>query len=65
MYSGTSSGALSEICAYANIQLLLLCSTARNMANIDRTSFIAELSRVLDFSSVEKANQYCDFCALY
>ena len=31
------------------------------MANIDRPSFSAELSNVSDFSSVEKANQYCDF----
>ena len=31
------------------------------MANIDRPSFIAELSGVSEFSSVEKANQYCDF----
>ena len=35
--------------------------TVRNMANIDRPSFIAELSSVSEFSSVEKANQYCDF----
>ena len=25
------------------------------------TSFIAELSSVFEFSSVEKANQFCDF----
>ena len=31
------------------------------MANIDHPSFIAELSSVSEFSSVEKANQYCDF----
>ena len=31
------------------------------MANIDRPSFIAELSSASEFSSVEKANQYCDF----
>ena len=30
------------------------------MANIDRPSFIAELSSASDFSSVEKANQFCD-----
>ena len=30
------------------------------MANIDHPSFIAELSSVSEFSSVEKANQYCD-----
>ena len=31
------------------------------MANIDRPSFNAELSSVTVFSSVEKANQFCDF----
>ena len=31
------------------------------MANIDRPSFNAELSCVSDFSSVDKANQICDF----
>ena len=31
-----------------------------NMANIDRPSFIAELSSVSEFSSVKKANQFCD-----
>ena len=30
------------------------------MANIDRPSFISELSSVSEFSSVEKVNQYCD-----
>ena len=30
------------------------------MTNIDRPSFIAELSSVSEFSSVEKANQFCD-----
>ena len=31
------------------------------IANIDRPSFIAEVSSVSEFSSVEKANQFCDF----
>ena len=31
------------------------------MASIDRPSFIAELSSVSEFSSVEKAKQFCDF----
>ena len=31
------------------------------MANIYRPSFIAELSSVSEISSVEKANQFCDF----
>ena len=37
-----------------------LYRTVRNMANIDRPSFNAELSSVSEFSSVEKANQFCD-----
>ena len=31
------------------------------MANIDRPSFNAEISSVSQFSSVEKADQFCDF----
>ena len=38
-----------------------ICRTVRNMANIDRPSFIAEHSSVPEFSSVENANQFCDF----
>ena len=38
--------------------------TVRNMANIDRPLFIAEISSVLEFSSVEKVNQYCDFLCI-
>ena len=38
-----------------------LYRTVRNMPSIFRPSFIAELSSVSEFSSVEKANQYCDF----
>ena len=30
------------------------------MANIDRPSFIAELSSVSEFSSVDNASQFCD-----
>ena len=37
-----------------------LYRTVRNIANIDRPSFIAELSSVSEFSSVGKANQFCD-----
>ena len=33
----------------------------RNIANIDRPSFIADLSSVSEFSSVEKANKFCDY----
>ena len=38
-----------------------LYRTVRNIAKIDRPSFIAELSGVSELSSVEKANQFCDF----
>ena len=38
-----------------------LYRTVRNIANIDRPSFIAELSSVSEFSSVENANQFCGF----
>ena len=31
------------------------------MGNIDRPPFIAEFTSVSDFSSIKKANQYCDF----
>ena len=45
-----------------------LYRTVRNFVNIERPSFIAELSSVfscsvLEFSFVEKANQFCDFFA--
>ena len=38
-----------------------LCRTVRNFANTDRPSFIAEFSSISEISSVEKANQFCDF----
>ena len=38
-----------------------LYRTVRNIANIDRPSFIAELSSASEFSSVEKANQYSGY----
>ena len=37
-----------------------LYRTVRNIANIDRPSFIAELSSASELSSVENANQFCD-----
>ena len=49
---------------YFNISVVkpsTLYRTVRNIANIDRPSFIAELSSVSEFSSVENANQFCDF----
>ena len=50
--------------SYFNISVYkpsTLYRTVRNIANIDRPSFIAELSSVSEFSSVENANQFCDF----
>ena len=50
--------------SYINVSVSMpstLCRTVRNIANIDRPSFIAELSSVSVFSSVENANQFCDF----
>ena len=38
-----------------------LYRTVWNITNIGRPSIIAELSSVSEFSSVENANQYCDF----
>ena len=38
-----------------------LCRTVKNIANIDRPSFIAELFSVSELPSVVKANQFCDF----
>ena len=43
---------------HTNLQLY---RTVRNIANIDSQSFIAELSSVSEFSSAEKASQFCDF----
>ena len=50
--------------SYFNISVSkpsILYRTVRYIANIDRPSFIAELSSVSEFSSVENANQFCDF----
>ena len=38
-----------------------LYRNVRNIANIDRPPFIAELFSVWEFSSIEKANQFYDF----
>ena len=42
-------------------KLSTLYRTARNIAKIDRPSFIAELSGVSEFSSVENARHFSDF----
>ena len=49
--------------SYFNVSVSMpstLNRAVRNMANIDRPSFIAEISSVSEFSSVENANQFCD-----
>ena len=54
--------------SYLNVSVSMpsiISRTVRNMANIDRQSFVAALSTASELSSVEKANQYCDFYALY
>ena len=50
-----------KIHTFACIKPSTLYRTVRKIANIDRPSFIAELSSVSEFSSVENANQFCDF----
>ena len=58
--------ALSPTSMFQSLSLpFTVTYTVRKMANIDRPSFNAELFSVSKFSSVEKANQFCDFCALY
>ena len=50
--------------SYFNISVSMpstLYRTVMIMANIERPSFIVELSSVSEFSSVENAYQYCDF----
>ena len=50
--------------SYFNVSVSRLSTsyrTVRDIANIDRPSFIAEISSVSEFSSVEKANQFCEF----
>ena len=49
---------------YFNVSVFKLSNlhmSVRNITNIDRPSFIAELSSVSQFSSVERANQFSDF----
>ena len=64
-YTVTDSLESDHYCtkSYFNVSVskLTLYRTVRNMANIDCTSFNAELSSFSEFSSVEKANQFCDF----
>ena len=50
--------------SYFNVSVSMpstLCKTVWNIANIDRPSFIAELSSVSELSFVEKTNQFYDF----
>ena len=53
--------------SYFNISLSnpsTIYRTVREMASIDHPSFIAELTSVSDFSSVEKLNQLCTHCTV-
>ena len=47
--------------SYFNVSVSKPSTLYRTVWNIDRPSFIAELSSVSEFSSVEKANQFCDY----
>ena len=47
--------------SYFNVSVSKPSNLCRTVGNIDRQSFIAELSSVSEFSSVEKENQFCDF----
>ena len=54
--------------SYFNISVSMpstLCRNVKNMANIDRPSFNAELSSASELSSVENQTSYVTFCALY
>ena len=69
-YTVTDSLESDHYCtkSYFNISVSkpsTLYRTVRNIANIDRPSFIAELSSDSEFSSIGKAYRFCDFCALY
>ena len=46
---------------FQSLSLLPYTELFGNIAKIDRPSFIAELSGVSEFSSVENASQFCDF----
>ena len=46
---------------YFNVSVSKPSTLYRTVTNIDRSSFIAELSSFSEFSSVENANQFCDF----
>ena len=53
--------ALNPTSMFQSLSLIPYTGLERNIANIERPSFIAELYSVSEFSSVVKANQYCDF----
>ena len=62
-YITTDSLASEHYCtkSYFNVSVSMpsiLCRTVRNIANIDRPSFIAELSSVSEISPVEEAIQF-------
>ena len=47
--------------SYLNVSVSMPSTSYRTVRNIDRPSFIAELSSVSEFSSAENANQFCEF----
>ena len=60
--TATDSLESDHYCAktYFNVSVFKPSTLYRTVRNIDRPSFIAELSSVSEFSSVENANQFCD-----
>ena len=60
--TATDSPESDQYCikSYFNVSRPTIYRTVRNIANVDRPTFIAELSSVSEFSFVEKANQYYD-----
>ena len=66
----TDSQELDHCCtkSYFNVSVSMpysLCRTVRNIASIKRPSVITVHSSESWYSSVEKANQYCEFCVVY
>ena len=66
----TDSHELDHCCtkSYFNVSDYMpysLCRKVRNIASIKRPSVITVHSSESGYSSVEKANQYCEFCVVY
>ena len=51
--------------SYFNVSVSKPSTLYRTVRNIDRQSFIAELSSVSECSFVDQESQFCDFCTHY